>query len=520
MGSPPTVFVRSASDPTWRQLSSDISFQPEFSPDGQWVAYRTIGGYVKVPVAGGAALPIADASGMSFMHWAANDTIVFTLDGKLYQVGPSGGEAEVLLAVDTLAVAHPFVLPDGRGVVFSTFTAGDPMNGRILVLEAATGDIREVLPSGNDPRYVSTGHLLYGSGDQALMAVPFDLEALETTGQQIPVIPDLRVSNSGIGVFDVTSTGTLIYAVGGEDQSQAGLMWIDMDGAEREIPMSLPPESPRSPRVSPDGSRLAYQSDGHIWLYDLETETNSQLTFVGRNESPMWSADGDYVYFLSEREGTEGLDGFRRATDGATAAEQVWTGSGEVGLTSISPDGRWLVVTVRKGNGAFDLNLALVDLTADPVTVQEYPPPAWGEYEGAISPNGRWMAYTSTEIEGTIQSVFVRGFPEPAGRYRVSQGTNAAEPIWAPTGDALYFADFSAEVMGVDVVSDAPFSFRGPNGLGFPFRFGGNDATNIAFTIHPDGDRFVAIAGSGAGAGDIFLVTDWFEELRERMGGN
>ena len=288
------------------------------------------------------------------MHWAANDTIVYSAGGNLYRVGSSGGEPEVLLETDTLNAFFPHLLPGGRGVVFSTFPGGGPANARILLLETETGDVRALMPSGTDPKYTPTGHLLYGHGDQALMGVSFDLETLQTNGPQIPILPSVTVGFTGQSNYDFTTTGTLIYAsIEADDSGEPGdaLVWVAMDGNETRLPVSPRPEAPLNPRVAPDGVRVAYESAGHIWIFDTESRNNTQLTFEGRNGSPVWSIDGDYVYFLSERSGTEGMDGFRRVADGSTSAEQLWIAGGEEGLTGMSADGHWLVVGLRTGGG-------------------------------------------------------------------------------------------------------------------------------------------------------------------------
>ena len=252
------------------------------------------------------------------------------------------------------------------------------------------------------------------------MGVPFDIETLQVTGQSVTLVPELTVWEFGSAVFGISESGTLVYAspAPAHDSIELSpLVWVDLEG--EETPLPIPAQSPRNPRISPDGGRVAYQSGEHIWVYDLATTRNAQLTFEGRNVSPIWSVDGRFVYFLSERSGTDGLDGFRREASGAIGAEQLWTRDrGEVSLTSISPDGAWLVV----GESTPDqgLNISLASLGADSVSFRAYLQADWNEYEGTISPNGRWMAYTS--VESGVQEVNVRDFPDGSGRWLVSEG--------------------------------------------------------------------------------------------------
>ena len=183
-------------------------------------------------------------------------------------------------------------------------------------------------------------------------------------------------------------------------------------------------------------------------------------------------------------------------------------------LTSISSDGSWLVVG-QTNSGTHSVSLA--SLGADSVSFREYLRADWDESEGAISPNGRWMAYASDEVDGSPQ-VFVRGFPEPIGQWRISEGDGIAfDPVWAPDGSALYYLQ-PPNLMKVDIPTEGTFSpgqrialFNWPYGTGNPYEIG--------YDIHPDGDRFLVVrGGAGDGFGDVFIVTDWFEELRARMG--
>ena len=133
-----------------------------------------------------------------------------------------------------------------------------------------------------------------------------------------------------------------------------------------------------TPRLSPDGSRIAYRADLQIWVYDIETGNNAQFTFEGRSRGPMWSRNGLFVYFMSTRPGTEGWDLFRKAADGASGAEQLWSrDGGEVTLTSISSDGSWLVVGEDNTDTGRDVSLA--SLGADSVSVREYLRADWSQ---------------------------------------------------------------------------------------------------------------------------------------------
>jgi len=112
---------------------------------------------------------------------------------------------------------------------------------------------RELVSSGSNPRYVPTGHLIYGHGDQALMGVPFDLETLQTTGRPRTLLPDMAVSVNGGAVFGVSENGTLIYASSVADisgETDVGFVWVDLEGNETPLPLRTAlPRIPHCVRV-------------------------------------------------------------------------------------------------------------------------------------------------------------------------------------------------------------------------------------------------------------------------------
>ena len=132
-------------------------------------------------------------------------------------------------------VSRPHLLPNGRAVVFGTRSGGS-QRSRIFIFEIETGEVRELVPAGNQPRYVSTGHLIYGHGDGALMGVPFDLETLQVTGAPVTLLSSLAVFAGGASQFGVSSDGTLIYATAAGGDSGA-LTWVDMEGTETPLPL-------------------------------------------------------------------------------------------------------------------------------------------------------------------------------------------------------------------------------------------------------------------------------------------
>lgn len=98
------------------------------------------------------------------------------------------------------------------------------------VLDIPTGEVREVAPSRNDPRYVATEHVVFGH------ALPFDADARRATGPPVSVLRDLTVHASGTAQYDVSRTGTLVYDATGGGGGDLRLLEVATDGTETPLP--------------------------------------------------------------------------------------------------------------------------------------------------------------------------------------------------------------------------------------------------------------------------------------------
>jgi serine/threonine-protein kinase len=290
-----------------------FSTAPFFSPDGKWIGFSSDGKLKKVPVEGGPAIDLVeDSAPYPGVTWGPNNRIVFGQMGKngLMQISADGGTAMPLTTIDATQGESdhrlPSFLPDGKGVLFAIRRSYLWDETQIAVFSFATGRHRILIENGADPRYVSTGHLVYARMG-TLMAVPFDLERQEVTGPSVPVLGNIWqavnvgnwVFDSGYAQFSISETGSLVYIPGGiypEPESNS-LVWVDRQGVEEPLP--LPPRAYGNPRLSPDGQKLAVrtmgtvqsplgvpQADQDVWVYDLVRGSLSRLTFEGWNGSP------------------------------------------------------------------------------------------------------------------------------------------------------------------------------------------------------------------------------------------
>ena len=183
-----------------------------------------------------------------------------------------------------------------------------------------------------------------------------------------------------------------------------------------------------SPRASPDGTRIAvdFEEGGSsdIWIWHLERETLTQFTFSdARDDVPLWTPDSERIVFRSSRDGG-GV--FWKAADGTGQVERLMDEAARA--YSWSPDRRLIFdqggdigVVSLDGEHAVEMLLAA----------------EFDEVEPALSPNGRWLAYTSGESEQA--EIYVRPFPNAdEGLWRVSRD-GGVHPVWSADGRELFY---------------------------------------------------------------------------------
>ena len=142
------------------------------------------------------------------------------------------------------------------------------------------------------------------------------------------------------------------------------------------------------------------------------------------------------------------------------------------------------------------------------------------ESQPQLSPDGRWLAYTSEE-SGTVE-VYVRQFPSGPGFAKVSS-QGGREPRWKHDGSELYFRDgrpgvTSTALMAVPMHADS----RGGISAGVPvalFRFSANTSSpqnnEWKYAPSPDGQRFLVLADAETAAPAIHVITNWLKATQD-----
>jgi serine/threonine-protein kinase len=305
---------------------------------------------------------------------------------------------------------------------------------------------------------------------------------------------------------------------------------VDRKGKEEPIALE-PREYYQNPSVSPDGTKVAlrFLDDGNrdIWIWDTRYHSFIKLTLDPASDGkPLWTLDGNKIVFYSSR--GDFLDRlYRKNADGSGKAESLVLGvrDGDIFPESWADDGNTLVLSMFDMDAAdFDIGIASMedDKEAAIVLGEEF-----REAQPRVSPDGKWLAYTSNE-SGQNQ-IYVRPFPNvEEGRHLIS-AEGGDSPLWSPDGKELFYRN-GDEVMTVSVDTDPNFSYQTPRLLfrgtyiDTVFRLGSWDFST--WDIHPDGERFLMIknyqptdeaSDQERRRGKFVVVLNWFEELKQRV---
>jgi len=492
---------------------------PFFSPDGQWIGFMADGKIKKLPLSGGAVETICDAPGFRGASWGYNDRIFFspTYASGLMSVSVSGGEVRVFSALDSTRNERthrwPQVLPSGKWVLYTVGDQSNPnsyLDAPLILQSVETGERHVLDVKGEMARYVEPGYLIVGRNG-TLLAAPFSLKDFRTTQPLASFVTDVSGDpGSGVLDFSISNDGQLVYLPGSLNQDLE-LVWVDRDG--KVTPLPLPPRAYNTPRISPDGSKVAVTiglvtgSDNDIWVYDLRSTTFNRLSFEKSIFAPVWSKDGKRIFCASAVSGKEGL--MEKPADGSSSGTFLISGGKPRFPNSISPSGNQLFFSTLGGSSEGDIYI--FDLTKreerSVVAASPY------EYGGLISPDGRYMVFSSNE-SGRFE-VIVKSYPDLKGKWQVSVD-GGFSPVWSPDGKEIFFINNVGKMMAVSPQTDPTFKPGKPREIFDVSQMFFPNAPLNNYDITPDGKRFMMVrnAGFSGNATSFNVVLNWIEELK------
>ena len=498
------LFVRSLSDGSLTFVpQSEFGRGATFSPDGQSLLFFRDGRLAVWTAGSGSVRILGDANATRGATWAPDSSIIYAAEGKLMQLRLSDGMTSTLVAPSD---SSRFILPSAvssDAVLFSIIAADGSME--IAAYFRRDKQLKRMGIRGSRPVYVDGGFVVFMDDSRGINILAVDPATLAPRGSAhlVAEASSMPTITSGYP-FAVSRNGVLVYQrfeSGGESE----LMLVDRTGRPR--PALAARQSYRMPRFAPDGRRIAVGingaqglTTGDVWLVSLETGTMDRVTSDGRSTEPEWDPDGRSVVLL-QRDNAQRVSRLARMTvDGSGTPIELLRRKYGIWESHITPDRRTLVWREDATSRNRDILYASLDSLTDahPLRTSDFDDRGF-----AMSPDGKWLAYTSNE----------RGRPdvflcriEPNGpRWAVSRA-GGSEPRWARNGE-LFFRNADTvltvrvDLGGADPKIGTPSPlFTGPY-VSAPYE--------PLWDVSPDGKQFVMVrvpAGSGS---RLQLMVNW-----------
>jgi len=505
---------------------------PFFSPDGHSIGFFADGALKTIDLASGRVVILAQRGGLfAAGTWAGQPpgVILFSsgVGSGLQRIAGAGGSVAEVTSLDAIrgdrAHLWPHFLPDGKHFLF--VIQGEESG--IYVGSLERGTIRRVVETRPLPAtavaYSPSGHLVY-LDEATLLAQPFDLTRLQVTADPVRVSEGVSYYGPGVSSFSISQEGTLVF------RQDTGWplwqpVWLDRSGRElgdvgppgpywSGTPFFRPSLSPDvfRPSLSLDGRRLALtrrQAHRHpqIWILDLQRATASPFSIAGFNGMPIWSPAGDRLMW------GRAADVHMRSIAAPGEGEPLLPGEHRLGgwlqrwPADWSRSGRYVLID-QESAGPTEWDLFVVDLEGEGRPCRPYLATSAMERTGVFSPDERFVAYCS-DISGTME-IYLSTFPEHGERWQISRG-GGMMPLWAPTGQELYYAASDQRVMVVRVqADDAGVSLSEPELL-FRHESSGH------LVVSRDGTRFLGLRTvEPARVNPFTLVLDWPQMLIAR----
>jgi serine/threonine protein kinase/Tol biopolymer transport system component len=508
------------SETATRLAGTEGGILPFWSPDGKDIGFFADKTLKRVDVTGGAPVSLYGVNGVSGTWTSRGDILFSGATGPILRIAADGGKASPVTALDArrgeTSHRYPAMLPDGRHFLFLAMnpasTPADPTN-QICVGTLDGAPTKSLLPASFNPLYAN-GFLLFtrGSADGgSLLAQPFDPTRLETTGPVTTVNSHVAVHGefAGLGSVSVSTNGTLLF-----DASRQLTRLAFYDRAGRLTAQFGEPALRANPSLAPDGTHVGYNvydpnnQTTQIWIADLQRGVETRLTSPpGSSRVPIWSPDGTRIAYQSDAKHQEDI--MIRLADGSGAVEAITDEAGQHMVQAFSADGRTLIAYDREPAGE-----RLVGITAYPLDGdrKSYPVvPRRSDNIGRIgraslSPDGRWLAY-NTDESGRWEVVVV-SFPAGKNKVQISNA-GGANPRWTRAGRELLYDAPDKQIMSVAIL---PGRFQAASPMPL---FMKPEGSADHWDVTPDGERFVfAVPVLKSSSVPLTLVQHWTAALK------
>ena len=491
------LWVRVLDASTSRALpGTEGAFRPFWSPDGQSIAFFAEGRLKKADLDGATPQTLATVGYRPSGGTWSRDGVLLYADrmSRIYSVSATGdGKVTPLTTLDSSRqeVAHnaPQFLPDGRNFLFGVTSGAAEFEGT-YVASLDDPDARTRLLDGGVAAavFAAPGYLVYVR-DQTLMAQPFDTTRLRLSGSPAP----LGISTASQFSISAAPGGLLTF---GGDSAAEHMVWFDRAGKHLSV---LPAARLRNPSLSPDERQLVGDDNG-VWLVDLERGAPTRLA---PGSLPSWGPNGTGVVF-TRRNGNDAAIVLHSIA--GEDEERVLVHGREMKLSADwTRDGRHFVYVASTPETRLDI--WELPTTAADAAPRPFLASAFNEMQPHVSPDGRWIAYTSDE-SGSWE-VYVQSFPAAGGKRAISVG-GGAEARWTKEGREIVYLRPDGTMMAVDISPDGAALQPGRPRPLFRSSVAGDITTfRNHYVVSGDGQRFLMHTADESTRAPISVVVHW-----------
>jgi Tol biopolymer transport system component len=439
------LYVQRIGEPNAARLEgTEGATYPFWSPGHRYLAFFANSRLKKIPATGGVPQILATATSARGGSWGTKDVIVYSpeVGGSLWRINADGSQNENLTGSylgGELEASHrfPAFLPDGEHFVFwaGNFNEapGDKVSGIYLASLSAKGKKLVVLCRSSAA--YSDGFLYYADDQNVLRALPMDRNGNINGESRVIAEKVGRYPSTYLTAFSVSSSGEVVYGLGaGAPVSQ--LTWYDRTG--KELSKLGDPGVFANPSLSPDNQWVAVDvidlkvKSIDIWLENVTRGTMSRFTFDPAEEtSATWSPDGSFIAYRSggskqfSIKKVHGLESPRNLVVRNTEA------AADMIPTCWGPDGQQIMTTTQPFTGG-----STIDLVSLEGKISSFLPGPAEQSNGQISPNGKWVIYSSNE-SGDWE-IYATPFPAASGKIQISRG-GGTEPRWNHSGREIFY---------------------------------------------------------------------------------
>jgi serine/threonine protein kinase len=490
--------------------------RPFWSPDSRFLGFFTNGRLKKISISGGPAQVLGEAATGADGAWGRDGVILYDGTGTepLWRFPPKESSPQPASTVNTsrgeIGHAWPEFLPDGKRFLYVAYRKGskEAVIKEVVMADLSSHDNQPLIPSDSRVEYAPPGYLLFVR-DRTLMAQPLDHGTLALAGEPYPVAEGFECTFYGLAYFSVSQNDILVYRPNVSTTTR--FVWVDRQGKTSEEVASGPDFI--SPDVSPDGQRVAISGSAEagdrpdIWLLGPSRGAKTRFTFdPAMDLCPVWSPDGTRIAFMSARGEETAFGIYEKPSSGSGPTVPLFESENISIPTDWSKDGKYIIYTRLHPETGSDLCFLPTSGDRTPVTFLET---QTNEGGGVLSPDGRWLAYTSDE-SGTSE-VYVQSFPEGAGRWQLSSA-GGSEPRWRDDGSEILYVSADQTLMAVEVETGTTVSIGASKPL---FRLRSIRTIRNQYDVSGDGERILLVQPSETQALQPFtVVLNWTAGLQ------